>query len=363
MSLPRSLTHGGNIWRAARETGRPVPEWLDFSASINPLGSPPWVRAAMRRALSQVAHYPDPDLPELRAAVAHRHGLSPEQVWFGNGAAELIHLLVAALAPTAGAVLAPTFARYGAALASHGIQPALIPAWPDPAAPGLLQWLEAAPPDAALFLCQPNNPTGQLIPDAAMHEALAVAERRGVWVVVDEAFLDFVPEAVSLLPLCRQHPRLVVLHSLTKLYAIPGLRIGYLAGPAELIRRLARGQVPWAVNTVAAAAGLAALTGPDYRPATQQAVARERAWLQSRLAALPGLRPQPSAANYFLVQLQGLTGTQLQAGLHRQGILIRTCTGFAGLGDQYVRLAVRPRREARQLVAALAQLLAARNGG
>lgn len=348
--------HGGNIWAAARQTGRPPAGWLDFSASINPLGAPPWVRSAVRAALGGLAHYPDPECVELAAAAAARHGLDPAGVRFGNGAAELIHLLVAALAPPAGLVLAPTFARYGAALRQAGVPVAELPAWPHPPDPGAFaRWLAAAPAGAVVFLCHPNNPTGRLLPADLLQAALA---QEKAWVVVDEAFLDFVPGAASLLPAVPRHPRLVVLRSLTKLYAIPGLRLGWLAGPAGLVARLGRLQVPWSVNGPAAAAGLAALGGPDYTAATRSAVARGRAAADRALAPFwPRLQPQASDCNYFLVRLAGISGSELQDRLLPRGLLVRTCGDFSGLGDGYLRLAVRAPRDVARLAAALAEVL------
>ncbi len=350
--------HGGNIWAAARRTGRPPAQWLDFSASINPLGTPPWVRAAARSALNTTGHYPDPECTELVAAAAARYDLEPGCIRFGNGAAELIHLLVAALAPPAGLVLAPTFGRYLAALrqAGIGISVTELSAWPDPPDPnGLSAWLAAAPTGSIMFLCHPNNPTGRLLPSEFLQAALA---QERVWVVVDEAFLDFVAGASSLLSLAGRHPRLIVLRSLTKLYAIPGLRLGWLAGPRELVARLAALQVPWSVNTPAAAAGLAALTGPEFAGATAAAVVRARAGAFRLLAGLgPHLQPQPADGNYFLVRLPGRAGTHLQEQLLPHGILVRTCGGFSGLDDHYLRLAVRPRRETQRLAQVLAEVL------
>ncbi|HYF93065.1 MAG TPA: threonine-phosphate decarboxylase CobD [Symbiobacteriaceae bacterium] len=344
--------HGGNVWAAARRTGRPAAQWLDFSASINPLGMPPWVRAAAVEAIESACHYPDPDCEELRAAAGARYGLDPHSVRFGNGAAELIHLLVAALQPPAGLVLAPTFGRYAAAMKLSGIPVTELPAWPAPPDAGALaRWMAGAPEGSVVVLCNPNNPTGRMLPDELLEAALA---QDRVWVVVDEAFLDFVPRSASLLPRVPGHRRLVVLRSLTKLYAFPGLRLGWLAGPTGLLDRLRRIQVPWSVSAPAAAAGLAALTGPDYVRATQAEVAVARAQAMATLTALgPWLEPQESDCNYFLVRLQGVTGSQIQERLLPHGLLVRTCTDFAGLGDEYIRLAVRPPHEVNRLVQAL----------
>lgn len=345
--------HGGNIWAAARQSGRPPQEWIDFSASINPLGPPPWVTEAAQGALSQVIHYPDPACADLVAAAAERHGLKPDQIRFGAGAAELIHLLAQALDPPAGLVLAPTFGRYAAALRLLGAPVAELPAWPEPPDPGTLAaWAAGAPRESMIVLCNPNNPTGLLLPEDLLRAAL---DQERCWVVVDEAFLEFVPGACSLLSLVGTHPRLIVLRSLTKLYAIPGLRLGWVAGPVPVIARVAALQVPWSVSGPAAAAGVAALSGPDYAGQTHTAVTGALAATHRLLG--PVCKLQPTQCNYLLARLRGISGTELQRRLLPHGILVRTCTNFTGLGDGYIRLAVRPEQEAARLAEALAAVL------
>lgn len=345
--------HGGNIWAAARLTGRPPQEWIDFSASINPLGPPAWVLEAARSSLSQVIHYPDPDATGLVAAAAGRHRLLPEQVRFGAGAAELIHLLVQSLNPPAGLVLAPTFGRYAAALRLSGAPVTELPAWPGPPDPdALTDWAAQAPVGSMMILCNPNNPTGLLLPEPLLTAAL---EQERCWVVMDEAFLEFVPGARSLLPLVGTHPRLIVLRSLTKLYAIPGLRLGWMAGPAPVIARAARLQVPWSVSGPAAAAGLSALAGPDYEQQTHVAVARLLETAHRLLG--PFFQLEPTQCNYLLARLDGITGTELQQRLLPWGVLVRNCSNFTGLGDGYIRLAIRPEPETARLAEALGAVL------
>lgn len=348
--------HGGNIWAAARHTGRPPSEWLDFSASINPLGPPPWLIDAARAGIDHVAHYPDPDYQDLTEAAAARYQLQPENIFFGAGAADLIHLLIRTLRPPAGLVLAPTFSRYRVALAEAGSRVDELKAWPGPPDPDCLAaWLRKAPSGAMVILCHPNNPTGRRLSEELLEAALG---QERIWILVDEAFLDFVVEGETLLQRAGAHPKLVVLRSLTKLYAIPGLRVGWLAGPAGVISRLADHRIPWSIDSPAAAAGLAALTGRDYGLATQEAVLRLRAEAFRRLDGLGGRAvPQPSDANYFLVRLRDITGSTLQSRLLPFGILVRTCADFTGLDDAYIRLAVRPPAQLNRLMTALAKCL------
>lgn len=355
--MPRDAEHphGGDIWAAAAATGTRWQDWVDFSASINPLGPPPWVRRAVRQSLSALPHYPQPDARQLRTAAAERHGVPPDQVLFGAGTTGLMHLLSLALRPPVVLVPAPTFARYAAAARATGATVREWPVWPEPPVPArVLDQMRRAPSGSLAFLCNPNNPTGQLLPRDLVLGAIAATRRQDLWLAVDEAFLDFTGagETDSVLSLVQDHPRLVVFRSLTKLYAFPGLRVGYLAGSFALVRHVAALQGPWPVGAPAAAAALAALTGPDYARRTRRRVAAARAELQGMLAGRANWRVFPADANYFLAKPPG-GGAALQARLLERRILVRTCTGFTGLGDAYIRLAVRTPPEHQRLLEAL----------
>lgn len=347
--------HGGDLVRAAREYGIPVREFLDFSANINPLGPSPRAVRALKENLWLISHYPDPDCRELRAALSVHLGVAEECLLVGNGAAELIYLLARVLDIRRALVPAPTFSEYGLAVKSHGGAVRYVPMEPAggftlPAA----RLLHLLPESDALFICTPNNPTGALVERRVLEELLDAAARCGRPVVVDEAFMDFVPERerYTLLPLAGRHPHLVLLYSLTKFFALPGLRLGVLAAPPELVRRLREAKDPWSVNALAQVAGTAGLADAEYMAATRRLVAQERDWLRERLNALPGIRALPGAANFLLVDVAGtgLSSTRLVDLLGRRGVLVRDCANFPGLTGQYIRVAVRRREENRVLV-------------
>ena len=353
--------HGGNAAAVARRLGCRPGQLLDASASLVPLAPP----AALRRALRQAAWrpYPDRDYSELRAAIAAVHGLDPAWVLPGNGAAELFTWVArdaAALGPSA--LPSPGFADYGRALAC----------WDGAsvAAPLPLDWTDAGPspwplpPTTApvLWITNPHNPTGQLWSRASLEPLLA----RHALVIVDEAFLPLVPggEAQSLLPLLADHPNLVVIRSLTKLFAIAGLRLGYALGDPARLARWSRWRDPWPVNGIAAAAGVQLLG--DHRAygrwcaRVQAWVAGEGAWLQRRLAALPPVQPLPSAANYLLLHATGAAASlePLRLALEqRHRILLRDCRSFAGLGEAWLRIGLQSRSANRRIVRAIAREL------
>ncbi len=364
--------HGGNRLAVARRLGCRPDQLLEASASLVPFGPPASVRTSLRRALAGAAFrdYPDRDQQALRQAIAERHGLEPAMVLPGNGAAELF-TWAGRDAAQAGVSLLPVpgFADYQRALAcwQGAWRPLALPLrWSGPfpqpfAAPTEADLADLATATAAvLWITNPHNPTGQLW----SRESLLPLLERFALVIVDEAFLPLVPggEAQSLLPWVGRCPGLVVIRSLTKLAAIPGLRLGYALADPERLARWAAWRDPWPVNGLATAAGVALMADPAWDQRVQGWLAREGPWLAGELAQLPGLVPMASAANFLLVRGEragqpcSLNGLRL-ALEQRHRILVRDCRSFAGLGESWLRLAVLDRRSNRRLLGALAQEL------
>jgi threonine-phosphate decarboxylase len=196
------------------------------------------------------------------------------------------------------------------------------------------------------------------LPKEQVLELAQGLHRRGTLLILDEAFSDFLGEGRSLASLVATLPNLLVLRSLTKFFAIPGLRLGYAIGPPRLLGRLQSARDPWSVNCLAQQAGIVVLEDTGYREKTRAFIARERAFLLGALGRLSGLKPFPSAANFLLVKAEeGPEVRELQDLLGRMGILIRNGDGFRYLGPRFFRVAVRTRRENRWLIEALAQVL------
>ena len=355
--------HGGNRLAVARRLGCRPDQLLEASASLVPFGPPTSVRRSLRQALagSAIRDYPDRDQQALRQAIAQRHGLEAVMVLPGNGAAELF-TWVGRDAAQAGVSLLPVpgFADYQRALAcwQGAWRPLALPLrWSGPFPQPFAAPTEAA---AVLWITNPHNPTGQLW----SRESLVPLLERFALVIVDEAFLPLVPggEAQSLLPWVGRCPGLVVIRSLTKLAAIPGLRLGYALADPERLARWAAWRDPWPVNGLAAAAGVALMADRAWDQRVQGWLAREGPWLAAELAQLPGLVPMASAANFLLVRGEragqpcSLNGLRL-ALEQRHRILVRDCRSFTGLGESWLRLAVLDRRGNRHLLGALAQEL------
>ena len=351
----KEYTHGGDL-TGARAVWKG--ELLDFSANLNPLGMPEPVRRAAEEAVGEAVHYPDPLCRDLRAAIARRDGVEPEQVLCGSGAADLIFRLAFSQRPRRALVTAPTFSEYQDAVQAAGGEMAyhrLTPENDFDLTPVVLDDLDEGVDMA--FFCTPTHPTGRLIAPALLDRILVRCREKGIRLVVDECFLSLSDpgEQMSLAEELEHFPNLVLLRAFTKSYALPGLRLGYcLSADAALLDRLSRCAQPWSVSGPAQAAGLAALAQPEHPAAARRLIAVERAWLAGQLQAL-GLRTFPSQANYILFRAPG--AADLKERLLERGVLIRACANYVGLGSDYYRVAVRPRRENEGLIGAMKEVL------
>ncbi|HYT25619.1 MAG TPA: Rv2231c family pyridoxal phosphate-dependent protein CobC [Actinomycetota bacterium] len=319
---------------------------LDFAVNVVPGGPPPPLRAELARALERAGAYPDEG--PATVALADRHGRAPAEVLAANGSVEAFWLLACVLRPGRAVVVHPSFTEPEAALraAGHRVERAFRHPEDYALDPG------AIPGDADLVVVgNPNNPTGTLDPAAA----LAALARPGRVLVVDEAFMEFCPGEPESLAARAELPGLVVVRSLTKLWGLAGIRAGYLLAPPDLAAALRAARQPWSVNAMACAA-LAACAADAATPARVAAeVGAARAELAAGLAALPGVRVWPSAANFLLLRVPD--GPAARAGLARQGIAVRRADTFPGLTPDHLRVAVRCPEDNRRLVAALAEAL------
>lgn len=347
------MAHGGNIWEAALGS-------LDFSADLNPSGPPPGLEMVLKERWADVAVYPEPGYRLLREALARKEGMHPSCILPGNGTAELIHLISRWKKAARATVCVPTFTEYERAVAADGGEVLPVILRPEE------EFLPGAPPRAdktdLLFLCNPNNPTGRLWPKERLLEWLYAYGRSGATVVLDEAYMDFVRDGLreSAVQWLDQFPSLIILRSLTKSFAVPGLRLGYLVASPLIIEQLKKIQPPWTVSAPAVAAGIWLADQQKVFEAYRNESLAARDALAEQLRLIPGIRSVPSEANFFLLQLADpvWTGSRLAARLAERGILVRVCDDFTGLEPgRYVRVAVRKPEENRQLVSALKETL------
>jgi len=346
--------HGGNVFAIARTLGVPPEKIMDFSASINPLGMAPGVRDALAGCLDRLLHYPDKRATELREALAAYHGVSADEIAVANGSTELIHLLPRVFGGKRGLIVAPAFAEYALALERSGweIDYLTLASGDDFALPLPRLQEKLGQGCDMLFVCNPGNPTGALIPKPQMERVIELCRESGTFLVLDEAFVDFC-EAESAKHLIRQSERAILLRSMTKFFAIPGLRLGYAVAAARTIEAVAALQDPWSVNTAAQVAGMASLADAGYCGCSRDYIDGERERLAADLAAIPGLKVFPARANYLLVEMPGGGAAQLRERLVQKGMLIRDCGNFQGLDGRFFRVAVRLRAENELLVESL----------
>ena len=370
--------HGGNLPWAAALAGCPASAILDFSASISPLGPPESALDAIQAHLSSLTAYPDPDYGELRTALGEALNVDPDWILPGNGSAELLTWAAWDLSKLEATYLVtPAFGDYSRALSAFGAKVLKCPLD--------LQLLDAEPvrrlvtddlsvsnrslvspsfrlpvplalnAERGLLLNNPHNPTGLLFG----REAILPYVKQFGMVVVDEAFMDFLPpwEQETLIDAVEEFPNLAILRSLTKFYSLPGLRLGCAIAHPDILSRWQLRRDPWPVNALAAAAAAAAVRDTVFERQTWDWLPVARFELFEGLANLPGLQPIAGAANFLLVESSMSVSLIQKSLLERHRILIRDCLSFPELGDRFFRVAVRSRAENLRLIAGLAEVI------
>lgn len=359
MKLLEIYGHGGDLRTAAERFGLDTDAILDYSANINPLGPPQRVMEALGQALSAVIRYPDPAHRSFRQALAERLRLPEDFLLPANGAAEAMALAILALQPKKVGIAAPCFSEYGQLSGQFGAE--VVACVGDPERdfkPGMEELFSLLEKTELVFIGSPNNPTGTLYQPGELLQLAAHANETGTYLVVDEAFLDFVAEEkqYTLADRLEEFPRVLLMRSMTKMFAIPGLRLGYAIAHPELIRRLREKQVSWSVNGLALLAGELCLQEAAYEEETRRLVKTERDFLMSGVEEL-GWRTWPGEANFLLVRSAGnLDAATLQEEMGRRGILIRSCAMYAGLTAHDFRIAVRSRSENQRLLQAFREV-------
>ena len=326
--------HGGDIYGGIA---------LDFSANVSPLGTPRSVTDAIERALPELYRYPDPYCRTLVQTISEYEGVPKNFVLCGNGASELIYAYCGAVRPKRAMELAPTFSEYSLALRRTGcevVRFALKQEENFDLRENFLPFLAREKIDA-LFLCNPNNPTGRLIADDLLEEILRICREKNIALFVDECFLSLSDGGVDLTPSLSDFPQLFILKAFTKGFGMAGLRLGYgLSADEALLRKMSAAVPPWNVSTLAQAAGVAALGDAEFLERNRAVIRAERPRLEERLREL-GFWVCPSQANYIL--FRGEAG--LADRLRERGAAIRDCANFEGLGPGWYRAAVRLREE------------------
>jgi threonine-phosphate decarboxylase len=334
--------------------GLALPEnYMDFSANINPIGPPPALREKWNDFYQKITVYPDPFAEQLTSRIVESEQISHDSILIGNGGAELITLVARFLQGKKVLVVEPTFSEYEMACRANHCEiqyHQLI----EPNFELSMDELRPSLPSAdALFLCNPNNPTGIQYSVSTILSIIEECEKQNCFVILDEAFYDFLIDYHSFIPYIYKFSNLIIIRSMTKMFAIPGLRLGYLAARPNIIAKLSRLQPHWSINTIALLAGELCLQNKDYIKETQSFIWEERERLNTFFNK-NNYEVTPSQVNFYLLQDPFLKD---QFGLFEfllhKGIIPRHTFNFPGLEGNWLRFAIKSKQENSKLMEVL----------
>jgi threonine-phosphate decarboxylase len=360
--------HGGQLRHIAARYGIPVGELTDFSANINPAGPPPSVLPAMRRKLEDsmtLAVYPDLELIELKQAIAECTGVQDDNVAVANGFVPLLESALRSRKIDRCLLPVPSFSEYRSALENAGV--AVIPyrLSPDQGFEYEIDKIVEALRDHscdAILLANPQNPSGALCEEQKMKRLIEMAAQKRITVLLDEAFIDYCPKE-SLTQWAMEQANLIVFRSVTKFFAIPGLRVAYAISNSFYIGAMNRFIVPWPITSLASDAVCAALNDRAYAEESRAANERRRLWLERELARL-NIATYPSSTNFLLLRFPAEIDVNLlwERMIIEEQLVLRSCANFEGLAEGHLRMAVRLEEENERLIRGLEQVLSAPTG-
>ncbi|MFR1902687.1 MAG: pyridoxal phosphate-dependent aminotransferase [Veillonella sp.] len=373
-----SKIHGGNIFQFAHEQRIEPYEVVDFSANINPLGPSQRGLDALNSQLRYISHYPDATNDDVLNAIADTYGMDKHQIIVGNGAAELLYAICRLPGYTGAFVPAPGFSEYKEALEASKIPVRDIfyrPREDDNGKPYFEVPYLALETFAAelkgqdgriiVFLGNPNNPDGTLLDKDHIRTVASMLKDANSLLVIDESFIDFVgndplqDNEHSMRSLVNEFDNIIVVHSFTKFYAVPGLRIGAAFADKTLITQLQQYIPSWSVNTLAQAYTKAALNDVDYIKRTKQELNEERAFMYNALDAIEGITVYLPSANFILFQVnqEGITANYINEELKKYNMIVRNCDSYVGLTNHWVRIAIKDHDTNIKLVDKLTDIL------
>lgn len=327
---------------------------LDFSSNINPLGLMPKVRKEIRKNLDLLQIYPDSESRLLRRTLESYTGIPSPQIVVGNGATEIVYNFCSAFLSSSTPVLipAPTFGEYEAAAKLAGARTLFFKTMN--LEDDLAAFLSKLPKNGCVFVCNPNNPTGTMVSKNGLKIIVQEAKRRNTLVFVDECFIELVPDRdESVMHLVRKHENLFILRSLTKSFALAGMRLGYGLGSNPVVSILNKTKIPWNVSGLAQNAARIALSDLSYLEKARKLIGSEAEFLRREISKLDGFECHGTSTNFVLIKTTA-DSTLLQKRLLKKSILVRDCKSFRGLDGSFIRVAVKKRRENKKLIEALA---------
>lgn len=349
-------SHGSNPRYLYEAMNMPLPEErIDFSANINPLGPPAELKGRWSTLYEHMTDYPDPKASFLKKKLAFAENVEETQMLIGNGGAELISLIGRMLAGKKVLIVQPAFSEYEAALEVNGCTVLYHQLEPDTWNLNVEAVSSKLKDAEAVFFCNPNNPTGVFYPESEVIELMEECSRQSCLLVIDEAFYDFVSGYQSIVPYMKRNSHVVILRSMTKMFAIPGLRLGYMLANESLIEKAAALQPHWSVNALALKAGEWCVESREHVLLTRELIKQERERL-FQFYQQENFIVSPSAVNFYLLRDPALDGQMpLFRYLLEKGIIPRHTINFPGLEGKWLRFAIKGPKENDRLMEAMAE--------
>lgn len=354
MKLSSEYAHGGEVYDKEIV--------LDYSINVNPFGMPDSVKQAIQENINEYMKYPDDSCMALRKSISEankKNDVTPNMILCGNGAADLIYRLCLAVRPKKAMVLAPTFSEYEQALKVAGSEVIYYSLKEENGFEVQEDFLVALEESACkmVFLCNPNNPIGNIIPYERMEKIITKCNELGIILAVDECFMEFTrfQETHSIVSKLRAYQNLIVIKAFTKTYAMAGIRLGYvLSGNLPLLEKMKRSGPPWPVSTIAQVTGVAAIKETEYVDKARAYIESEREYLSKELKRI-GCKVYPSQTNYLVFEdpSHGQSEKNLYERMLEQKILIRQCGNYHGLGPNYYRITVGVKNDNKAIIKAL----------
>lgn len=355
--------HGGMIWDAAEKLKTDINNIIDFSTNNNPLGPPRKLISTLIKNIKTLTYYPDPEYKKLKTELAKYYNINEENIIIGNGATELIHLFAQTFISKNDKVIipVPTFEEYQYAAEKMNAKIIHIKLKPNMHI-DIKTIISKLNNTKAVFICNPNNPTGILEKQKDILNLIKEANKTNTLILLDESFTDLVvtKRPYTLINSINQFNNLFIIKSLTKIYSIPGLRIGFGAGPKHIITQLNKNRIPWNITTLAEKAIIETLPiTKKYLKKSRKIIKQEREYLIKELTKINGIKIISGDANFLLIDITntGYTSQELTEQLIKHHILIRDCSTFTGLTNSYIRIAIKTHEQNTILINLLKQII------
>lgn len=351
ISFHKPVPHGGIY-----SISNPSPDIIDFSSNINPLGPNPKAVKAIKTNSKILSVYPDSESSKLRKVLQKYTKISESQIVVGNGATEIIYNFCSAFLSSKTRVLIPipNFGEYEAAAKLSGAKVTFFKTMDLEV--DIDNFISKIPTNGCIFICNPNNPTGYLISKNNLKKIILITKKRNSLVFVDECFIELVPKYnESILHMIKKYDNLIILRSLTKSFGLAGIRIGYGIGSKKLISNLNKIKIPWNVSGLAQLAAAESLSSPNYLFESKKLILKEQNYLKTNISKLEKFDCLDSFANFILIKSK-INSSVLQKKLLKKNILIRDCSNIRGLDNNFIRIAVKTRKENQKLLRALKEI-------